>query len=214
MTLPRSTSLRQFRPFRLGPRLQPLLGPPVPPNISSEAASFPAACWLAATASLPCLEKVGMGRGSIAPDDLTLGQPVALKFLPDEARAIKLCGSVSKTKCGFARRVSHPNVLPRSTTWATSKATHFSPWEYVDGEDLASLLAPHRTPARRQGPSTSHASSAPDWLRHMPKACSIATLKPANIMLDGRGQVVITDFGLAGLADQIQGAEVRSGTPA
>src|SRR6202167_4631649 len=33
-------------------------------------------------------------------------------------------------------------------------------------------------------------------------------------MLDGRGQVVITDFGLAGLADQIQGAEVRSGTPA
>src|SRR5438445_13707905 len=33
-------------------------------------------------------------------------------------------------------------------------------------------------------------------------------------MLDGRGQVVVTDFGLAGVADQIQGAEVRSGTPA
>jgi serine/threonine-protein kinase len=33
-------------------------------------------------------------------------------------------------------------------------------------------------------------------------------------MLDGRGQVVITDFGLAGVAEQIPGNEVRSGTPA
>jgi serine/threonine-protein kinase len=33
-------------------------------------------------------------------------------------------------------------------------------------------------------------------------------------MLDGRGQVVMTDFGLAGLSDEIRGAEIRSGTPA
>ena len=39
-------------------------------------------------------------------------------------------------------------------------------------------------------------------------------LKPANIMIDGRGQVLIMDFGLAALADQVAGAEVRNGTPA
>jgi len=33
-------------------------------------------------------------------------------------------------------------------------------------------------------------------------------------MIDGRGNVLITDFGLAGLAEQLQGAEVRNGTPA
>ena len=34
------------------------------------------------------------------------------------------------------------------------------------------------------------------------------------MMLDGRGQVVMTDFGLAGLADQVDGIEARNGTPA
>ena len=33
-------------------------------------------------------------------------------------------------------------------------------------------------------------------------------------MLDARGQVLLTDFGLAGLAGEIEGAEVRNGTPA
>ena len=32
-------------------------------------------------------------------------------------------------------------------------------------------------------------------------------------MIDGRGQVIIMDFGLAGLAGQLQG-DIRSGTPA
>jgi serine/threonine-protein kinase len=33
-------------------------------------------------------------------------------------------------------------------------------------------------------------------------------------MIDGRGQVLITDFGLAGIAGRIEGGEIRNGTPA
>ena len=39
-------------------------------------------------------------------------------------------------------------------------------------------------------------------------------LKPQNIMMNKRGDVVIMDFGLAAIADQLSGSEVRNGTPA
>src|SRR6185369_2079056 len=39
-------------------------------------------------------------------------------------------------------------------------------------------------------------------------------LKPSNVMIDGRGRARITDFGLAALEHEVEGAEIRSGTPA
>jgi serine/threonine-protein kinase len=145
-------------------------------------------------------------------DDLTLGQPVALKFLPDEAARDQSLLERFKNEVRIARRVSHPNVCRVYDVGDMEGHTFFT-MEYVDGEDLASLL-------RRIGRLPE--DKALDIARQLCAGLAAAhtkgvlhrDLKPANIMLDGRGQVVITDFGLAGIADQIQGAEVRSGTPA
>ena len=157
------------------------------------------------------LGKGGMGEVYRA-DDLTLGQPVALKFLPDEAARDQGLLERFKNEVRIARRVSHPNVCRVYDVGDIEGHTFFT-MEYVDGEDLASLL-------RRIGRLPE--DKALDIARQLCAGLSAAhtkgvlhrDLKPANIMLDGRGQVVITDFGLAGIADQIQGAEVRSGTPA
>ena len=145
-------------------------------------------------------------------DDLTLGQPVALKFLPDEAARDHGLLERFKNEVRIARRVSHPNVCRVYDVGDVDGHTFFT-MEYVDGEDLASLL-------RRIGRLPE--DKALDIARQLCAGLAAAhakgvlhrDLKPANIMLDGRGQVVVTDFGLAGIADQIQGAEVRSGTPA
>jgi serine/threonine protein kinase len=157
-----------------------------------------------------------LGRGGMGEvyraDDLTLGQPVALKFLPDEAARDQGLLERFKNEVRIARRVSHPNVCRVYDVGDVDGHTFFT-MEYVDGEDLASLL-------RRIGRLPE--DKALDIARQLCAGLAAAhakgvlhrDLKPANIMLDGRGQVVITDFGLAGIADQIQGNEVRSGTPA
>jgi serine/threonine-protein kinase len=157
------------------------------------------------------LGKGGMGEVYRA-DDLTLGQAVAMKFLPDEALSNEGLLERFRNEVRIARRVSHPNVCRVYDVGEVDGQTFFT-MEYVDGEDLASLL-------RRIGRLPQ--DKAVEMARQLCAGLAAAhtkgvlhrDLKPANIMLDGRGQVVITDFGLAGVADDIRGPEVRSGTPA
>ena len=145
-------------------------------------------------------------------DDLKLGQPVALKFLPpglnaDPDRLARFLGEVRT-----ARQVSHTNVC-RIYDAGEADGQHFLSMEYVDGEDLASLL-------RRIGhiPKDKAIQVARQLCAGLAAAHQAGVLhrdlKPANIMIDGRGRARITDFGLAAIATDIGGDDIRSGTPA
>jgi hypothetical protein len=143
-------------------------------------------------------------------DDLKLGQPVALKFLPhayfqDPALIDRLLGEVRN-----ARQISHPNVC-RVYDIGEVNGDHFITMEYVDGEDLATLLSRiGRLPGAKAleiarqlcgGLAAAHE-----------KGVLHRDLKPANVMIDGHGHARITDFGLALRAEEA--AADRSGTPA
>ena len=157
------------------------------------------------------LGKGGMGEVYRA-DDLKVGHPVALKFLPEElARdAGRLARFVSEVRT--ARQVTHPNVC-RVHDIGEVDGLHYLSMEYVDGENLASLLRrvgrlPEDRAIQVARQICSGLSAAHD------RGILHRDLKPANVMLDGRGQARITDFGLAGLADEISSSDPRVGTPA
>ena len=150
-----------------------------------------------------------LGRGGMGEvyraDDLRLGQQVALKFLPSAVAGDAVQVGLLMDEVRMARKVSHPNVC-RVWDIGETDGHHYVSMEYVDGEDLASLL-------RRIGRLPR--DKAVEIARQLCAALAAAhdegvlhrDLKPANIMLDGRGRVKLTDFGLAAVA------EVRAGTP-
>src|SRR5260221_1976967 len=84
------------------------------------------------------LGKGGMGEVYRA-DDLKLGQAVALKFLPEAfaSDATRLNRFLNEVK--IARQVSHPNVC-RVYDVGEVEGQHYLSMEFVDGEDLSSLL--------------------------------------------------------------------------
>ncbi len=157
------------------------------------------------------LGKGGMGEVYRA-EDLKLGQTVALKFLPAALARDGAALARFHREVRVARQVSHPNVC-RVFDIGETEGRHFLSMEYIDGEDLASLL-------RRIGrlPVDKGVEIARQLCVGLAAAHENGVLhrdlKPANVMLDGRGRVRITDFGLASLSEELRADDIRSGTPA
>jgi Protein kinase domain len=140
-----------------------------------------------------------LGRGGMGEvyraDDLTLDQPVALKFLPEGVGTDSDKLAQFHNELRTARQVSHKNVV-RLYDLGETGGRRFLTMEYVDGEDLASLL-------RRIGRIPE--DKAIELARQLCAGVAAAhergvlhcDLKPANVMIDGDGNVRVTDFGIA-----------------
>jgi len=154
-----------------------------------------------------------LGRGGMGEvyraDDLTLDQTVALKFLPAGVASDGDRLAQFHAELRIARQVSHKNVC-RLYDLGDHEGRRFLTMEYVDGEDLATLL-------RRIGRLPQ--DKAIDIARQLCAGIAAAhergvlhrDLKPANVMIDADGNVRITDFGLAVAAGDVTAS--RAGTP-
>ena len=153
-----------------------------------------------------------VGRGGMGEvyraEDLKLGQTVALKRLAPQLRSRETVNLLYR-EIRNGRQLSHPNLC-RVYDLVETRTDCFVSMEFVEGEDLASLL-------RRIG-RLPHAKAL-EIARDLASGLSAIhergmlhrDLKPANVILDQDGRARITDFGLAVFSADVVTGDV-SGT--
>lgn len=148
----------------------------------------------------------GMGTVYLA-EDLRLGSRCAIKErVPDPTanpHALAQMRQQFRLEAHTLAALSHPN-LPKVTDFFTEGLNEYIVMEYVEGEDLAGLLARYNGPLPEQHVLTwaDQVLDALDYLHsRQPNAVIHRDIKPANIILTPNGNVKLVDFGLVKLFD-------------
>jgi serine/threonine protein kinase len=168
-----------------------------------------------------------IGRGGMGvvfeAEQLSLRRRVALKVLPFAALLDPLRLQRFQHEAQAAARLHHPHIVPVFAV-GCERGLHYYAMQLVDGVSAAALVRDLRQHAGRPAPPgpaapPSAALTARDpsdpaylrtvarWGRQAAEALHYAhevgvvhrDVKPANLLLDGRGDLWVTDFGLARL---------------
>ncbi|HEX8616096.1 MAG TPA: serine/threonine-protein kinase, partial [Thermoanaerobaculia bacterium] len=147
-----------------------------------------------------------LGRGSggevYRADDLRLGVAVALKRMPGRAAA-------SADEVRLARQITHPAVC-RVYDIGEWNGEAFFTMEYVEGEDLASVLRRETRLSEERVIAIARQLCGALAAAHS-RGILHRDLKPANVLCDRDGNVRLTDFGIA--VEARQERMLVAGTP-
>lgn len=148
----------------------------------------------------------GMGAVYLA-EDLRLGSRCALKEqTPDpnaSPQALSQARQQFQTEARVLAQLSYPS-LPKVSDYFSDGVSEYLVMEYVEGENLADLLARYGGPLPEQMvlPWAEQVLAALEYLHGLlPNPIIHRDIKPANVILTPQGTVKLVDFGLVKLLD-------------
>ncbi len=158
----------------------------------------------------------GMGIVWLARDE-ELERNVALKFLPDLMIQDRAAFDQLKREAKRSLDLTHPHIV-RIHDFVHDERSGGISMEYIDGETLSNLRAEKHQRAFEPHEIATWISQLCDALDYAHSRANVihCDLKPANLMVNQRGDLKITDFGIArSLSDpatRLTVEQVRSGT--
>jgi eukaryotic-like serine/threonine-protein kinase len=145
-------------------------------------------------------------------EQVSLGRRVALKVLSSTAALDPLKLQRFRVETQAVAQLNHPHIVPIFAVGSV-RGSHFYAMQYIEGPTLAELIREERRTHRSQPRSFQgrrafrafaklgiQAAEALGYAHAM--GILHRDIKPSNLLVDSRGNLWVTDFGLARLQDE------------